>query len=73
MKMISILLLTIMLTACTSKTKFGDCIGIVDTEDQTLVYATSGWNIFWGVVFSELVVPPIVVIASEFKCPVAKK
>lgn len=68
-----LLVLCLFLTACTSKTEFGDCIGIADDKKPDLVYKVSGWNIFIGILFAELIAPPIIVLAEEISCPVSKK
>lgn len=58
---------------CTSSTEFGDCVGIGDDKNPALVYKLSVWNTFLAVFVSELIVPPIVVLANETFCPVGKK
>jgi hypothetical protein len=72
-KAIIIALCIILLCGCTSETKFGKCVGIADDKDPSLVYKTNAWNIFMGVVFFEAIIPPIIVLADETSCPVAKK
>lgn len=60
-------------SACTSSTEYGECIGAFDDGDPSLVYSTSAFNIFLGVVFIETIIVPVIVLASETKCPVAFK
>jgi hypothetical protein len=69
--LVSILMLA--LVGCTSATPHGKCIGINDKEDPKLEYKYSGWNIGVGIVFAEMIIPPIVVILDELKCPVGAK
>lgn len=72
-KILSVMLMTLLLTACTTRTDYGKCIGIGGDEKPHLEYDISYWNIFMGVVFSETIVVPIVVAADQLYCPVAKK
>lgn len=62
--------LLLLMSACTSKTKFGSCVGIDDTEDAKYVYQYSKKNIVLGIVFFEMVLPPLFVVLDELKCPV---
>jgi hypothetical protein len=74
MKKVILVAAIALLSACTSKTEFGDCVGAFDEKKPELTYKLSGWNTFVGVVFSELfLVPPIMVLVNETFCPVAKK
>lgn len=59
-----------MFASCTTRTEYGECIGAFDTPNPNLQYSTSGWNVAMGVIGFEMLVPPIVVIASCTKCPV---
>ncbi len=62
--------LALCVSGCTSKTDFGPCIGAFDDKDPSLIYKANGWNIAMGVVFVELIVPPIIVIVDETLCPI---
>lgn len=68
-----LLILSLFLTGCTSKTEFGNCIGIGDDKKPDLIYKVSSSNIIIGILLMELIAPPIVVLADEFYCPIAKK
>lgn len=71
-KFIMLALLTVMLSACTEVTEFGDCIGIGSkTEDPELIYEYNALNIAVGVILAETVIVPIVVLLDQIKCPVA--
>lgn len=72
-KLIVIALLGVMLAGCTSKTSHGDCVGAFDDKNPNKVYKASGWNIFLAVFFSELIVPPVLVVMNETFCPVGEK
>lgn len=63
----------LILSGCTSKTQYGDCVGITDEKDPTLVYHVDGLNVAVAVILSETIVVPIVVLASQLQCPVAHK
>lgn len=63
----------LLLTSCTSKTEYGDCIGAFDEKDPTKIYRVSVWNLFWGIVGIELIAPPIFVIVDQTLCPTGLK
>lgn len=74
-KFIAALLATLALAtaSCTSETDFGPCIGAFDEKDPGLIYKMSGWNIAMGIIFFELIVPPIIVVVDETLCPIGRK
>lgn len=72
-RIIVLILSLALLAGCTSRTEFGDCIGIADDKDPKLVYKVSAWNLFWAFVGFELILPPILVLANETSCPVGRK
>jgi hypothetical protein len=61
-------------TGCHSNTEYGPCVGI-DSADRNphLEYRLSTWNVILGVVFFEMVFPPILVVVNETYCPVGLK
>jgi hypothetical protein len=65
--------LLVILTGCTSKTEFGDCIGLADDKEPDLIYKVSAWNVFVAVVGIEMIAPPILVAVDETFCPVGRK
>jgi hypothetical protein len=67
------LLCLICLAGCTKRTQFGDCVGLMDTEDAKLNYDYSKWNIFVGILFSETLVVPVLIIAKGYECPMGVK
>lgn len=75
MKKLAVLLavLAFILTACTERTEFGECVGIGDDRDPKLVYKTSAGNVALAVIFIETIVVPIVVVFSEVSCPVGRR
>jgi hypothetical protein len=65
--------LLLVLSSCSSKTEHGECVGISDKQNPQLEYKPSARNIVLGVVFSEMIIPPVLVIFNQFYCPVGKK
>jgi hypothetical protein len=75
-KMKNILLIalaTVFLSGCTTRTEYGDCVGLGDDKNAALHYKVSVWNAFLGVLFVETIIVPIVVAVDEIYCPVGKK
>lgn len=58
------------LAGCESRTDYGPCVGIADKQNPKLHYKLSVTNVAVGVIFFEMVVPPIQVLANETFCPV---
>jgi hypothetical protein len=65
--------LLLLVVGCRSSTEYGDCIGAMDTEDPSKIYSTSARNAVLGIIFFEMVIPPVIWLASDFKCPVGNK
>jgi hypothetical protein len=65
--------LFLVLAGCTNHTDFGPCVGLGDDKNPALEYKVSAWNVAMGVIFIELVAPPIFVVVDETFCPVGKK
>jgi hypothetical protein len=61
------------LSRCTTSTQFGQCVGIADEKTPELVYKLDVWNAVLGILFVETIVVPIVVLANDTYCPVAKR
>jgi hypothetical protein len=72
-KLLIPLIAALLLAGCATKTPYGPCIGALDTKNPKLEYKLSIWNTVIAVMFSEMIVPPVVVIASEAMCPVGVK
>ena len=68
-----VMLMLSMLVACESSTNLGPCIGIVDTEQEDLVYEISIQNAIVTVIFIETIVVPIIWAIDCAKCPVARR
>jgi len=74
MKKLTILFaLLVLLSGCTTRTEYGNCIGAFDDKNPSLLYKLSAWNLFVAIFFSSLIVPPIIVVADETICPVGYK
>lgn len=66
-------LLIMLITGCTSATKYGECVGLLDTKDPNLYYETKTSNVVLAVVFSETVVVPLFVVLKQYQCPIGNK
>ena len=72
-KILLIALATVFLAGCTSRTEYGQCVGLGDDKNPALHYKVSVWNAFLGIVFVETVIVPIIVAVDELECPVGVK
>jgi len=68
-----VLAASMLASGCTSETSYGSCVGIGDDKNPALVYKLNVVNAVVGLVFVELIVPPVIVLADETYCPVGKK
>jgi hypothetical protein len=66
-------LMAALVSGCTSKTDFGQCVGAFDDKNPALTYKLDVGNAVVGVLFSGLILPPVLVIADETFCPVGRK
>lgn len=64
--------LILLLAGCQSRTDLGPCVGVNDPKDPALVYRVSTRNVIVGVIFIEVIVPPIVVALDELYCPISR-
>jgi hypothetical protein len=67
---VALVLIAVALSGCASRTDYGDCVGLGEKQNPQLRYKVSVRNVAVGVIFIELIVPPIVVVADETFCPV---
>lgn len=72
MKLFTALLCAFVLTGCTTRTEYGDCIGIDGVGKPDLVYKMSVVNAVIGVIFIETIIVPIMVLKDQTYCPVEK-
>jgi hypothetical protein len=72
-KILFIALAALAVSGCTSRTEYGNCVGLGDDKDPALHYKVSVWNAFLGIVFVETIIVPIFVVVDETFCPVGKK
>ncbi len=61
------------LAGCASETPVGKCVGIIEERDPRLEYKLSVRNVVVGIVFFELIIPPVVVLSDQLYCPVRAK
>jgi hypothetical protein len=73
MKKLTIIILMLSMSACTSSNKYGKCVGLNGNEDPKLQYEYSASNIAMGILFFSLIAPPIYVALDQLKCPVGTK
>ena len=73
MKNIAIILIVLMLSGCTTSTQFGPCIGLGEDRNPALVYKLDIWNLIMGIIFIEMIIPPVVIAVDETFCPVGVK
>jgi len=62
-----------LLSGCTTETAYGPCVGVGEDRDPALTYKLSAWNVGVGMVFSALLLPPVLVLADATFCPVGRK
>lgn len=69
----TLLLLPILaiLTACESSRHGVKCIGLNGTPKPGIEYEYSANNIIVGIVFVEMIAPPVIVVLDELRCPVS--
>lgn len=65
--------LMLFIAACTSKTEYGDCLGFQNKQDPRYEYEMSGKNVIVGVVLSETLIIPLIVVFDELYCPVRER
>jgi len=66
-------MLAISTIGCTSKTEFGECIGLTEDKNPKLEYKYNTLNLILALVFVETLVVPAVVILEELQCPIGEK
>lgn len=71
-KLIMIILLTT-LSACSTRTDLGECIGADDREDKRFLYDVNLKNVIIGILFFQTVLVPINVVGWNLKCPMELK
>ena len=72
-KVLLVILTIALLSGCTSRTEFGDCVGLADDKKPELIYKVSAWNIVVSILFAGLIAPPVYVLVDETFCPVGRK
>lgn len=60
------------MTGCMSKTDHGKCVGLDEPQDPALEYKLSARNILIGIIFIQLIVPPVLVVTDQLYCPIGK-
>jgi hypothetical protein len=81
MKKMLMILPLFLLTGCVSEVTLPgestpvSCVGFnsQDERDSTLVYKVSTRNLVVGIIFVEMIAPPVIVALNELWCPVRRK
>lgn len=68
-----ILIGCLLLAGCVNHTEYGKCVGLGDKQDPALEYKISVRNIIVGIVFVEMIAPPVYVAVDETFCPVGNR
>jgi hypothetical protein len=63
----------LLLTGCETENQHGSCIGIVEEKEPNLIYKPSVQNIVVGTLFFWLILPPVLVVTTDYQCPIAKR
>ena len=72
MKSLILVAMLALLAGCESRTEYGECVGLADKQSPKLEYKVSARNLVVGIVFIELIAPPVLVAVNETYCPVGK-
>lgn len=62
----------LILSGCEKRTDYGKCVGLGESQNPSLHYKLSSRNVIVGVIFIELIIPPIIVVTDETYCPMAR-
>lgn len=73
MKLLSLVLLISLMSGCTSSTKYGECIGILDDPKPNLRYDYHVGNVIVAVIFVETIIIPLIIVFNDLKCPIGEK
>ena len=68
-RILAICTIVLLLTGCENNTNYGSCIGAGEDQNPKLSYKISGWNLAMGIIFFELIAPPVIVVTDELYCP----
>lgn len=74
-KLLTLVFLLGMLSSCTERTKFGECVGMFEEEKRKpdLIYKADTGNLIVAVIFWEMIFPPVFVALDQTYCPVGVK
>ena len=57
----------------TTKTDYGECLGLGETQNDSLVYEVDNGNVVLGVIFVESIIAPVYIVFKDLYCPVGTK
>ena len=72
-KLMITMMLAFMLVGCSSKTQYGQCVGISGQKQHNLIYKVDTTNLVVSVIFGETLIVPIVYTMDYIWCPVGVK
>jgi hypothetical protein len=61
--------LAILSSGCVDSNSRGPCIGIQTAQDKNTSYEWSIRNCAVGIIFSETIIVPVIVLATDCRCP----
>jgi hypothetical protein len=70
--LINVAILGVAAAATTTKTEFGDCVGLDDDKNPELVYKTDLGNVVIGAFLVSTIVAPVYLALEAVSCPVGK-
>jgi hypothetical protein len=68
--LVLVFLVFVFVGGCQSRTRYGDCVGLDEHQNPKLHYKVSARNLVLGIIFFELIAPPVIVVVNETYCPV---
>lgn len=69
MKKLVIACLVVLLTACTTSTEYGKCVGFMGKKNPKLYYELSTMNVILAAIFFETIIVPVMVFLEDLECP----
>lgn len=73
-RLVALLVLLAVAAGCESRTEYGECVPVDQSHERPdLEYRISVRNAVLGVIFVEMIFPPIIVLAAATYCPTGPK
>jgi len=71
--LIKIILVLTFLAGCRTEVNKVPCVGLNGKKVPGVEYEYSAQNIIAGIIFIELIIPPVIVVLEGLECPVEAK